>query len=139
MNNTRGVWYVAVLVLAVVVLGGGLYWYSHKPTAGGPQVEGTSTQAAPTSVQEAVRAYAAPRLAVGPGAISVVSSAQREWSDSCLGLGGPAESCAQVITPGYEVVISVSGLHYTLRTNADGSVIRGTGVLDVLTPFHDKG
>lgn len=56
--------------------------------------------------------------------IQIVSAEPMEWSDSCLGLGGPAESCAAAVTPGYEVVLSAAGQNYTLRTDQTGEVIR---------------
>jgi hypothetical protein len=56
--------------------------------------------------------------------VEVVSFERREWSDSCLGLGGPAESCLQAITPGWLVMLSVDGEPYEVRTDAEGSVVR---------------
>jgi hypothetical protein len=58
------------------------------------------------------------------GKVIVLTAFEKEWSDSCLGLGGPAESCAAVITPGYEVTVEASGREYIYRTNVDGSTIR---------------
>jgi hypothetical protein len=50
---------------------------------------------------------------------------QAEWSDSCLGLGGPAESCLAVITPGWQVELSVDGGEtYEVRTDELGEVVR---------------
>jgi heat shock protein HslJ len=49
---------------------------------------------------------------------------QTDWSDSCLGLGGPAEICAAVITPGWRVDFSVNGAPVEVRTDASGEVIR---------------
>ena len=51
----------------------------------------------------AARSYAAAMFGVGEGEAIVLTAYEREWSDSCLGLGQPNESCALVITPGYEV------------------------------------
>jgi hypothetical protein len=49
---------------------------------------------------------------------------RREWPDSCLGLGGPDEACAQVITPGWLVVFSVEGTEYRYRVDETGTNIR---------------
>lgn len=54
----------------------------------------------------------------------LVQFEQTEWSDSCLGLGGPAESCAAVVTPGWKVIVEVAGEQYEVRTNEDGTVIK---------------
>lgn len=46
------------------------------------------------------------------------------WSDSCLGVGQPNESCAQVNTPGYRISFNVGGQIYELRTDSTGSNLR---------------
>jgi hypothetical protein len=53
--------------------------------------------------------------------IRFIGMEAQDWPDSCLGLGGPAESCAAVITPGYQVELEDGGVVYVLRTNADGT------------------
>lgn len=47
-----------------------------------------------------------------------------QWSDACLELAQSGEECAQVITPGYRVALTVDGQTYEIHTNADGSMIR---------------
>lgn len=64
------------------------------------------------------------RFGVGLDQIRIVDASVQEWSDSCLGLGGPAESCAQVITPGYAVTVEIAGTRYEVRTNQTGSLLR---------------
>ena len=44
----------------------------------------------------------------GPGA-RIVSVDAVDWPDACLGAAGPDEACAEVITPGYLVVLDRSG------------------------------
>jgi hypothetical protein len=44
----------------------------------------------------------------GAGA-SVVSVEEVDWPDACLGAGEPDEICAQVITPGYVVIVQLGG------------------------------
>jgi len=73
---------------------------------------------------EAAQAALASELGVEPAAVELVNFEQREWSDSCLGLGGPAESCAAVVTPGWEVTLSVDGQQYEVRTDFDGEQAR---------------
>lgn len=72
----------------------------------------------------AVREMVATELGVEEGGVIVMSANEKEWSDSCLGLGGPAESCLMAITPGYEVTVLAESEERVYRTNADGSVIR---------------
>jgi len=47
-----------------------------------------------------------------------------QWTDSCLGLGAPNESCLQQTTEGYLVVLQADGVEYAYHTNADGTVLR---------------
>jgi hypothetical protein len=50
----------------------------------------------------------------------VISVEKVEWSDSCLGVGLPAESCAAVITPGYKITLDVAGQEYVIHTDEGG-------------------
>jgi len=137
MEKNPAIFGIVILILLII---GGLGWYVWTaPSGEAPALDATS-QAAPSAVESAVRSYVASRLSLAsPGEVTVVSSVAKDWSDSCLGLGGIAESCAAVITSGYEIVVIARGGEYHLRTNTDGSVIRGTGALDVTAPFQDKG
>jgi hypothetical protein len=80
----------------------------------------------PAAATAALRALAS-QLGVEAERITIAEIEEVEWSDSCLGAGGPAESCLQVITPGFKVVLTLDGVAYTLHTNADGSQVRLAG------------
>jgi len=56
--------------------------------------------------------------------IKIVSYKQVEWTDSCLGLGGPAESCALVMVPGWQVELTAEGKSYIAHTDELGEMIR---------------
>jgi len=58
------------------------------------------------------------------GNIEIVSAEETTWSDSCLGLGGPAELCLQALTPGYRVVLQAEGQQYELHTDLNGDQVR---------------
>jgi hypothetical protein len=77
----------------------------------------------PAAVTAARRALAE-RLGIMEHAVVATLVSAAQWSDSCLGLGGPAESCAAVITPGYEITLQVKTTQYVYRTDADGTVVR---------------
>lgn len=77
----------------------------------------------PPAVQAAKDALAE-RLDIEAKSILVLEAHEKEWSDSCLGLGGPAESCLAAITPGYDVLMTFNETEYRYRTNADGSSVR---------------
>lgn len=56
--------------------------------------------------------------------IDYVSFSSEQWRDSCLGLGRANESCLQVITPGWRVVLAAEGQQYVYRTDESGEAIR---------------
>ena len=66
------------------------------------------------------RLLLARQLHIDPSTIQVISAEKVEWSDSCLGLGGPAESCGAVITPGYKITFDVAGQEYVIHTDEGG-------------------
>ncbi len=64
------------------------------------------------------------KLTIPVDQISFVSADAVQWSDSCLGLGGPADSCLQAVTPGYKVILAAEGKQYEIHTDESGSVVR---------------
>jgi hypothetical protein len=77
----------------------------------------------PAAVLEAQQ-WLADQMDAAPDEIEIQTVEQTEWPDACLGLGGPDEMCAEVITPGWHLVFSVDGEEYEIRTNEDASSIR---------------
>jgi hypothetical protein len=61
---------------------------------------------------------------VGAADLSVVEAERVEWTDSCFGLGGPAESCLQAMTPGWRIVFEAGGQQYEVRTDEAGTSFR---------------
>ncbi len=76
------------------------------------------------AVVAAVRDTAATALGVDPEAVEIVSIEAVQWPDSCLGVTLTDQACAEVITPGYRVVVEVDGARYAVHTNEDGSTAR---------------
>ncbi len=74
---------------------------------------------------EGVRQTLAKQLKIAPETITFVSADPAEWSDACLGAAQPDEVCAQVITPGYKVVLEADGVRYEFHTDETGAAIRG--------------
>jgi hypothetical protein len=82
----------------------------------------------PRSVVNAVRREIARTDRIPPGQLKVVSATPQTWSDSCLGLGGPAESCAQIlIENGWRVVLSNGAQTWVVRTDGTGRLVRLEG------------
>lgn len=84
----------------------------------------SEAQQLPRRVRNRVRRFAAREIGVPPVNLQVVSATQQDWSDSCLGLGGPAELCAAVMVPGWRVEITDGESTLVYRTDSTGQTIR---------------
>jgi hypothetical protein len=73
--------------------------------------------------QQALEALAA-ELGIDVSELQLVLAEPVEWTDSCLGLGGPAESCLAAIVPGWRVIVSANGTEYEVRTDETGETVR---------------
>ena len=87
-------------------------------------LDGSSGTGAVDAITASAAAVLADELGVAPDAITVVSAVETEFSDGCLGLGGPEEMCLQAITPGWVVTLSANGQEYVAHTNANGTQVR---------------
>ncbi|MEO5635018.1 MAG: hypothetical protein ABIR14_00290 [Candidatus Paceibacterota bacterium] len=77
-------------------------------------------------VPEAVsksRSALATRLSIPESKILILEALDKDWPDACLGIKKPGTMCAQVITPGYNILMQANGKEYRYRTNLSGSVI----------------
>jgi hypothetical protein len=72
----------------------------------------------------AARQILADMLKIDISEITVKTINEEEFTDSCLVVGGAAESCLQVITPGYVIDMTAKEMDFTFHTSTDGSVIR---------------
>jgi len=76
----------------------------------------------PSASQLAV-ADLAGQLGIAAEAITVRSVEAVEWSDASLGCPRPGQMHAQVITPGYRIVLEANGQRYEYHSGG-GRVIR---------------
>ena len=60
---------------------------------------------------------------VSPGQITLVSMEAVEWSDSSLGCPQPGFMYAQVITPGFKIVLEADGQEYTYHTDQGSNAV----------------
>ena len=70
----------------------------------------------------AARTDLAVRLAVDEQDPILVGLTPEEWGDTSLGCPVAGESYAQVVTPGYTVVLSFEGTEYTYHVSTDGLI-----------------
>lgn len=82
-----------------------------------------SADSAADQVAGAVRQMVMQQLGVDADAITIASVEAVDWPDACLGVSQPDVMCAQVITPGYRVVIEANGQRYEYHTDATGGEI----------------
>ena len=109
-----------ILILALSL---GLILAACSPGNQPASIPETGGTAIPDAVNAAVNQLSQD-IGVDVSDIRVVSFEQTDWQDACLGLGGPEESCAQVVVPGFRVVLEVNGQQYEIRTDQTGEVIR---------------
>ena len=76
------------------------------------------------ALEEMVIKQLAMNLGLKEDAISVVSSSDVEFSDSCLGVAMQDVMCAQVVTPGKIIVLESEGVQYEYHVSADGSLVQ---------------
>ena len=132
MNKTIG-----ILALVVVVLVGAGYWAyitqsatsttnpmgelnSGENPQPGSQVHGLEPEPAAAKA----RTDLAAKLKVNEGQIVIMKVEEKTWTDGCLGLGGPAESCLMALTQGFRVEMEVNGITYVYRTDSTGASVR---------------
>ena len=124
--------FVAITVAAALLLAACGGDGDEQPATGTPATP-PSTAETPTPDETlpavvAARQDLAARLEQAPEDVQVVSVTPTEWPDACLGAGEEDEVCAEVITPGYEVVLRLNQTQYTYRTDQTGTNVRFGGV-----------
>lgn len=81
------------------------------------------TPALQPTVRDLALADLAAKLGVTPDAITVKSVEPVEWPDASLGCPQPGMMYAQVITPGYRIVLEVNGQSYEYHAGS-GTIVR---------------
>ncbi len=77
----------------------------------------------PLALDEA-RRQLSDSLGVPEAQVSVEQVERVEWPDACLGAAGDHEVCAEVITPGFRVVLGTRGGEYVYHSDLQGNVRR---------------
>ena len=127
MTFHKRILFVGVSLLAVM-LGACAAQGTAIPVTGETAVSGAATAVAtaglPPQAVLAAQEWLAAQLSVAAERVQILEVEEAEWTDSCLGLGRPDESCLQAITPGWMAVFEINGQRYEVRTDETGSVIR---------------
>jgi len=132
MNKNIIIAVVAVLFIAAV----GYYALTERNTTTGvinQMPVNSGENAAPGSVVHDLpvepaaalaRTDLAGKLGVDEKSIVILLIEEKEWSDGCLGLGGPAESCLMALVPGFRVEMQAGEKIYVYRTDKTGGSLR---------------
>ena len=117
---------------------------TQTPTAT-PAVRVLGLATAPPAAQSAVLAAAADlaeRLGLPAGTeVTVASVTPRDWPDASLGCPEEGRVYAQVITPGYVVVLQAQGAQYRYHTDAEDTAVlcQRRSPVDSVTPMPKQG
>jgi len=83
-----------------------------------------ATRTSRPTVSDLAVADLAGQLGIAAEAITVRSVEAVEWNDASLGCAKPGRMYAQVITPGYRIVLEANGQSYEYHTGGGSTVVR---------------
>ncbi|MEO1376687.1 MAG: hypothetical protein AAFW70_20810 [Cyanobacteria bacterium J06635_10] len=98
-----------------------------------PQIEITATpdervnsnfKELPKFVKSTVLSDATKRFSKPVTDLRITQAQKQNWEDSCLGLAEPGKFCAQVIVPGWKVVVSDGKSELVYRTDEKGRQVK---------------
>lgn len=89
-----------------------------------PNQDDSSAGVGLTPVEYAVVKQLAGNLGLKIKDIKVLDNKPSDFSDACLGVAMQDVMCAQVVTPGYIIILEADGIQYEYHTNEDGSQIQ---------------
>ncbi|HEX9304239.1 MAG TPA: hypothetical protein VGA31_07290 [Thermoanaerobaculia bacterium] len=127
----RALFSTLTLALCLALSACMLHRSATPPPPSGQGADSKSRQAAfRASVKDLARKVGAPE-----SDIAGVAQEDATWPDSCLGCVKTAESCAQVLTPGYRITLRVRDATYEYHTNRTDRVrLCGQSAAAVPTP-----
>ncbi|BAU64418.1 hypothetical protein STA3757_17900 [Stanieria sp. NIES-3757] len=78
----------------------------------------------PPEIQNAVFEDLSKRTGKDGTSFRIAEAEKRTWSDGCLGLSEPDQFCTQVLTPGWQVVVTDGEQQWIYRTNSSGNLVK---------------
>lgn len=88
----------------------------------------------PARLVNRVRLIATQDLGIPRDRLQALRTSRETWLDSCLGLGGPAELCAQMLVEGWQIELTDGEQSWFYRTDLSGGTIRRIQTANVLPP-----
>jgi hypothetical protein len=121
---------IAIVMAAILLL------TACTPATSTPTSPGGEATEIPAEVRQAI----AERLNIELADLQIEQVEQVDWTDACLGLAGPEEMCAEVITPGFQLTVRRNGELLQVHTDLTGAQIRlaGDGPEVNLSPLASK-
>ncbi|MBE9039197.1 hypothetical protein IQ235_00105 [Oscillatoriales cyanobacterium LEGE 11467] len=106
---------------------------SDRPTTN-PILSEVEFEQLPTAIAGRVKAKL--QREIGDASLQIGRYSRETWTDGCLGLGGPAESCLAALTEGWqvEVIDTTTNKSYFYRTTLNGDSIRRSTLSHNLPP-----
>jgi hypothetical protein len=93
----------------------------------GPRIidpdQSTLLVAAPDELVQSIRLDAGQRVGIDPATVQISASQPVDWSDASLGCPQHEVAYAQVITPGFLIVVEAGGNHLNYHTDAGGRFV----------------
>lgn len=83
-----------------------------------------AASALPQAIAAAVLQAVVQEPGVDPAQLQIITAQPQTWSDSCLGLGGLDLLCAEVLVPGWQVVVADRRQQWVYRTNQSGAQVK---------------
>ncbi|GAB4241500.1 MAG: hypothetical protein Kow0049_30140 [Stanieria sp.] len=78
----------------------------------------------PPEIQNAVFEDLSKHTSQNVATFRIAEAEKRTWSDGCLGLAEPDQFCTQVLTPGWQVLVTDGEKQWVYRTNSSGSLVK---------------
>jgi hypothetical protein len=85
---------------------------------------GDSASELPEAVVQRLKLFLAAETGIEAEAIALQQSEPTEWNNACLEIPDSEEFCAEVITPGYRVVLDTPSGEYVVHTDQSGQTVR---------------
>lgn len=82
------------------------------------------TKELPPNIQSVVLNDISQRTSRDIAAFRITEAEEHTWSDSCLGLSEPDEFCAQMLTPGWQVIVTDGKQEWVYRTDSSGNLVK---------------
>lgn len=88
----------------------------------------------PIAVTNRVLTTAAEDLGLSQADLSWLRVNEETWTDGCLGIGSPYESCLQALVDGWQVEVVYNNQSWFYRTDATGNTVRQSYLENNLPP-----